>query len=223
MQAGSHTTNFRFVEPLVELQSAAHPERLCTAMASAFFLFDLHDPRLAARHDDVEQDPSRNQVLQSSYSKAWQPRSCIFDGTYATFRNVSMTSRRRRLPSVAVSDCSDGGGKYRRFAGSSRERRTVHRSPAVLATASTIIAFRMNLPRTVFSPTTYIAIPSPARTREVSPTARCMSLMYRASMASCLDPSGLIGSKESDLGFRIVPWHASLAHAPRNLLHCIGR
>ena len=31
------------------------------------------------------------------------------------------------------------------------------------------------------------------------------------------------GSKESDLGFRIVPWHASLAHAPRNLLHCIGR
>ena len=36
-------------------------------------------------------------------------------------------------------------------------------------------------------------------------------------------PSGLIGSKESDLEFRIVPWHASLAHALRNLLHCIGR
>ena len=30
--------------------------------------------------------------------------------------------------------------------------------------------------------------------------------------------SGLIGSKESDLGFRIVSWHASLAHAPRIVL-----
>ncbi len=37
------------------------------------------------------------------------------------------------------------------------------------------------------------------------------------------EPSGLIGSKESGSGFRIVPWHASLAHAQRNFLHCIRR
>ena len=33
-----------------------------------------------------------------------------------------------------------------------------------------------------------------------------------------MSASGLIGTKESDLGFPVVLWHASLAHAQRYIL-----
>jgi hypothetical protein len=66
---------------------------------------------------------------------------------------TSTTSRRIRV-SIAAVDLSSGGGKYRRFAGKGLEWREWTINPHSAATAATIDEFRMNVSRTVESPTT---------------------------------------------------------------------
>lgn len=47
----------------------------------------------------------------ASWPRLVLPSACVSLGGYAAFWNVSITSRRSRLPSAVASDCLDGGGK----------------------------------------------------------------------------------------------------------------
>ena len=78
----------------------------------------------------------------------------------------------------------------------------MQQSRVVSASVFTMIELGMNVPRTVFSPTTNTACPRLIRTLAVSPTMRRMSSMYRASIASCL--AGSVGRRSSsERTFRI--------------------
>ena len=70
------------------------------------------------------------------------------------WKMVKTTSRRMRALSASALLCAEGGGRYRRLAGSVLIRLDVSASPESSATAVRIAEFRMNVPRTVFSPIT---------------------------------------------------------------------
>ena len=130
--------------------------------------------------------PSLHKAKWTNFGPAQHCKGVDDTGGYAASLNVKTTSRRIRPLSAAGFDCIDGGGKYRRLASSSLDRRVMQRSPAASASVFTISELGMNVPRTVFSPTTNTACPLSARTLAASPTTRRMSSMYRTSTASCL-------------------------------------